>query len=272
MVPKNSRSSGVRSSRQKAATATPSSALRVTSCPALREASCGLRAPRNWLVTTAPPVASAAKTLMMRLLIISTSETPEMAASPTLETMTVSDMPTSAARVCSMTSGQSSRSRSRLANSGALPRGGAVWVCTASSNGNSPLPGRPGCGASFISSQQYTTPGRKTKARRVLAGGQIFCRFPSFPAGWSAPPGCGRLPPAGWRRPPRSGRRWSGWWSFSRCHSCRRRSSGPAGLWLDFVFLCRKFTVLPGSRPGPGGRGAGPPSCGASTRRSAPGW
>lgn len=69
----------------------------------------------------------------------------------------------------------------------------------------------------------------QNKSPPAAADGQIFCRFPSFPAGWSAPPRCGRLPPAGWRRPPRSGRRWSGWWSFSRCHSCRRRSSAGSG-------------------------------------------
>ena len=132
MVPKNSRSSGSRSKRQNAATPTPSSALSVTSWPALREASCGRRAPRNWLVTTAPPVASAAKTLMMRLLIISTSETPEMAASPTLETMTVSDMPTSTASVCSMMSGQSRRMRSRLENNGGRTAAAGVdTVCKA---------------------------------------------------------------------------------------------------------------------------------------------
>ena len=76
----------------------------------LRMASVRRLAPKNWLVTTAPPVASAANTLKIRLLIMSTSDTPEMAASPTLETMTVSDMPTSAASACSMTSGHSRRS------------------------------------------------------------------------------------------------------------------------------------------------------------------
>ena len=38
---------------------------------------------------------------------MSTRETPEMAASPTLETMTVSDMPTSTDSACSMISGHS---------------------------------------------------------------------------------------------------------------------------------------------------------------------
>ena len=95
---------------------TPSTPLRATSCPALRRACEPCLAPRNWLVTTAPPVASAAKMLKIRLLIISTSETPEMAASPTLETITVSDMPTRAASACSMTSGHSSRSSWALVN------------------------------------------------------------------------------------------------------------------------------------------------------------
>ena len=97
-------------------TPSPSRALRATSWPELRMASARRLAPKNWLVTTAPPVASAANTLKIRLLIMSTSDTPEMAASPTLETMTVSDMPTSAASACSMTSGHSRRSSWALVN------------------------------------------------------------------------------------------------------------------------------------------------------------
>ena len=112
MAPNSRRSIGRRVSRQNAATAKPSRALNPTNCPALWAACSGFLAPRYWLVTTAPPVASAANTVMMSWLIISTSETPEMAASPTDETMTVSAMPTSTLSVCSIISGQSSVSNS----------------------------------------------------------------------------------------------------------------------------------------------------------------
>ena len=107
MEPKNSRSCTVRVSRQNAATAVPSRPLRATSCPALRAASSGFWAPRYWLVTTAPPVARAAKMVMISWLIISTSDTPEMAASPAEETIMVSAIPTSTLRACSMISGHS---------------------------------------------------------------------------------------------------------------------------------------------------------------------
>lgn len=43
---------------------------------------------------TAPPVATAAKIALMSMLIISTSDTPEIAASPTEEIIIVSAMPT----------------------------------------------------------------------------------------------------------------------------------------------------------------------------------
>ena len=75
----------------------------------------------NWLVTTAPPVASAASTLMMRLLNISTRETPETAASPTEEIIIVSAIPTVMARVCSRISGIISFFRSLLENIMMLP-------------------------------------------------------------------------------------------------------------------------------------------------------
>ena len=53
----------------------------------------------------APPVARAEKMLISRILIASTSDTPETAASPQLETMTVSAIPMVMARNCSMISG-----------------------------------------------------------------------------------------------------------------------------------------------------------------------
>ena len=117
MVPKKSRSCTVRVIRQNAATPTPRIALRPTSWPALLTASSGRLAPRCWLVTTAPPVASAPNSVMISWLIISTSDTPEIAASPTDDTITVSAMPTRISSICSMMSGQSSVSSWRLVNS-----------------------------------------------------------------------------------------------------------------------------------------------------------
>ena len=117
MVPKKSRSCAVRVMRQNAATPTPRIALRPTSWPALLAASSGRLAPRCWLVTTAPPVASAPNSVMISWLIISTSDTPEIAASPTDDTITVSAMPTRISSICSMMSGQSSVSSWRLVNS-----------------------------------------------------------------------------------------------------------------------------------------------------------
>ena len=61
--------------------------------------------PINCAATTAPPVPKAAKTLINKTLIESTSETAETAASPTLETMIVSQKPTRITNNCSITSG-----------------------------------------------------------------------------------------------------------------------------------------------------------------------
>ncbi len=62
-------------------------------------------APSSCATTTAPPVASAEKMLMMSTLSISTSDTPETAASPTEETIIVSARPT-VMSTCSITSGK----------------------------------------------------------------------------------------------------------------------------------------------------------------------
>ena len=59
MEPKNSRITGRPHSRQKARMPKPLSRLSSTSWPAESPASRIRRAPMNWLVTTAPPVASA---------------------------------------------------------------------------------------------------------------------------------------------------------------------------------------------------------------------
>ena len=86
-------------------------------CFADLHASSFFPAPRNWEVTTAPPVASAASTLMIRLLNISIRDTPETAASPAEEIMTVSAMPTVIASACSNKSGMISFFRSSFENS-----------------------------------------------------------------------------------------------------------------------------------------------------------
>ena len=87
------------------------------SCFADLQASSFFPAPRNWEVTTAPPVASAASTLMIRLLNMSIRDTPETAASPAEEIMTVSAMPTVIASACSNKSGMISFFRSSFENS-----------------------------------------------------------------------------------------------------------------------------------------------------------
>ena len=86
-------------------------------CFADLQASSFFPAPRNWEVTTAPPVASAASTLMIRLLNMSIRDTPETAASPAEDIMTVSAMPTVIASACSNKSGMISFFRSSFENS-----------------------------------------------------------------------------------------------------------------------------------------------------------
>ena len=87
------------------------------SCFADLQASSFFPAPRNWEVTTAPPVASAANTLMIRLLNISIRDTPETAASPAEEIITVSAIPTVMASACSNNNGMISFFRSSFENS-----------------------------------------------------------------------------------------------------------------------------------------------------------
>ena len=73
-----------------------------------RQASLRRFAPMNCEATTAPPVASAENSAISTLQNMSTSETPEIAASPSAETITVSAMPTKMLSVCSIRSGKSS--------------------------------------------------------------------------------------------------------------------------------------------------------------------
>ena len=81
-------------------------------CLALSKVPC----PTNCAATTAPPVAKAANILIKRILIPSTKETAETAASPTLATITVSKKPTKITNNCSITSGTINLFKSLLVN------------------------------------------------------------------------------------------------------------------------------------------------------------
>ena len=61
-----------------------------------------------WLVTTAPPVASALMIWIIRVLKLSTRLTPDTAASPTEDTIKVSARPMVTLNACSAISGSSS--------------------------------------------------------------------------------------------------------------------------------------------------------------------
>ena len=81
------------------------------------QASSFFLAPINWLIITAPPVASAASKDISTLFTISTSDTPDTAASPAKLTITVSDIPTITARNCSIINGIINSLRSLLVKS-----------------------------------------------------------------------------------------------------------------------------------------------------------
>ena len=112
---------GRASTKHSTPTPRPRMPLSRISCPALLLALFCSLAPRNWLTTTAPPVASAENSTMIRLLIMSTRLTPEMAASPQRDTIMVSAMPTVTARNCSTSSGQVSFNNCDWVNSGFRP-------------------------------------------------------------------------------------------------------------------------------------------------------
>ena len=75
-----------------------------------------LLCPRYCDAITAPPVASAENTVIASWFTISTKETPETAASPTWDTMTVSQRPTKTARICSKIKGMINFLKSSLLN------------------------------------------------------------------------------------------------------------------------------------------------------------
>ena len=117
IVPNSSRSSGSRNAMMSAEIASEMTVTTRYSCFAASQARLLSRAPSSCATTTAPPVASAAKMLIMSTFIISTSETPDTAASPHEETMMVSARPTVMASTCSSTSGQMSFLSAELGNS-----------------------------------------------------------------------------------------------------------------------------------------------------------
>ena len=68
----------------------------------------------SFLLWPAPPVANAANMLIRSTITWSTSDTPDTAASPTLEIIIESAMPTSIARNCSIMRGMISAARALL--------------------------------------------------------------------------------------------------------------------------------------------------------------
>ena len=71
-----------------------------------------------WLVTTAPPVASALMIWIIRVLKLSTRLTPDTAASPTEDTIKVSARPMVTLNACSAISGSSSATSACRGNRG----------------------------------------------------------------------------------------------------------------------------------------------------------
>jgi hypothetical protein len=102
--------------RMRIATTTDMSTDAVRSWEA-EAAACSLSLrPMYWLITTAPPVASATKRFRNIVLKELMSETPETADSPTKATTKTSAMPTDARRSCSRKSGMMSFLRSAFVN------------------------------------------------------------------------------------------------------------------------------------------------------------
>ena len=104
-VPNISLSSGLVNETENAVIITENINKTVSSCAPDFLDSSSLPLPIYWLQTTAPPVASAAITCMISLLILSTRATPATAASPDCDTISVSTSPTSTASNCSNISG-----------------------------------------------------------------------------------------------------------------------------------------------------------------------
>ena len=114
--PKSTPSSARLNSSTRTINATEMAETMYTSWLAERLAWSRCPAPMDWAQTTAPPVARAAKMLMMSTLIRSTSATEDTAASPAEETIMISAIPTMTARNCSMIRGTISFFRDLLSN------------------------------------------------------------------------------------------------------------------------------------------------------------
>ena len=95
-------------------------------CAAAFLASFGSCRPMYWLVTTAPPVARALMIWIIRVLKLSTRLTPETAASPTEETISVSARPMVTLSACSAISGSSRAMSCCRVNSGGLWNAGVL--------------------------------------------------------------------------------------------------------------------------------------------------
>ena len=114
--PNKASRSGTFQTKQAAINTSESSVTTITSCFAAIFAFSPSSFPRYCETTIAPPVASAANTWSKSILIVSTSDTPDIAASPTLDTINVSATPIVAARICSIINGIIRRTRSLLLN------------------------------------------------------------------------------------------------------------------------------------------------------------
>ena len=102
-------------------------------CAAAFRASRGSCRPMYWLVTTAPPVASALMIWIIRVLKLSTRLTPETAASPTEDTIRVSARPMVTLSACSAISGSSRAMSCCRVNSGGLWNVGVLVAVIGSS-------------------------------------------------------------------------------------------------------------------------------------------
>ena len=83
----------------------PATVLKTKSCSVALHASFGFLLPKYCPATTAPPVAKAANILISKTLTESTRETADIAASPTLDTISESASPTVTANNCSIING-----------------------------------------------------------------------------------------------------------------------------------------------------------------------
>ena len=118
-LPKISRRIGARSSVNTSVTSVEIATTVSTSWRPVSTASSRSLRPRYWAQMIVPPVAMAAKTLIISTLMASTSDTAEIAAEPALDTIIVSAVPISELSSCSIISGISRLQICRFVNNGA---------------------------------------------------------------------------------------------------------------------------------------------------------